>query len=85
MNMKEKKLRKGILIAIEGIDGAGKTTQANLLKEILVKEGYPVTLLHEPTEGKWGKKMKDLASRRHNVDVKIEYELFMMPFFYLRL
>lgn len=34
--------KKGLLIAIEGLDGSGKTTQADLLKDWLEKQGYRV-------------------------------------------
>jgi dTMP kinase len=37
-----------VLIAIEGIDGSGKGTQASLLKEKLEKDGKTVTLLRFP-------------------------------------
>lgn len=42
---------KGIFIAIEGIDGAGLSTQARLLYENLLKSGYKVVLTKEPTDG----------------------------------
>jgi dTMP kinase len=75
---KARKLRKGLLVAIEGIDGAGKTTQAKLIKDRLEQEGYPVKLLHEPTNGKWGNKIRDLAKNgRHEVSPRTEFELFL--------
>lgn len=54
-------LKNGVLIAIEGIDGAGKTTQSKILCGKLQKEGYPTACFHEPTDGKWGVKIRDLA------------------------
>ena len=39
---------KGTLIVIEGLDGSGKQTQANLLKERLEQEGRPVKLVSFP-------------------------------------
>ena len=72
-----KPLKKGILIAIEGIDGAGKTTQSIVLFEKLRSAGYPVVCLHEPTDGKWGNKIKDLAKNgRHKITVEDELNLF---------
>ena len=77
--MADKKLLKnGILIAIEGIDGAGKTTQARLLCERLKSSGYPTVFLHEPTRGPWGEKIRDLAKNgRHKVTPEEESDLFL--------
>ncbi|MGC9059310.1 MAG: dTMP kinase [Candidatus Aenigmatarchaeota archaeon] len=40
---------KGKFIVFEGIDGAGLTTQANLLENYLKSKGYDVILTKEPT------------------------------------
>jgi dTMP kinase len=77
--VEKKQMKKGILIAIEGIDGAGKTTQAKILLAGLQKRGYPAILLHEPTSGKWGQKIKELASNgRHKTRPEEELELFYL-------
>lgn len=55
------KLPRGILVAIEGIDGAGKTTQARLMAEALKGVGLGVLSTKEPTAGKWGQKLRDSA------------------------
>jgi dTMP kinase len=44
----------GKLIAIEGLDGAGTTTQASLLANYLIDKGYDVLPTKEPTDGVWG-------------------------------
>ncbi|MCP8304162.1 MAG: dTMP kinase [archaeon] len=73
----KKALKKGLLVAIEGIDGAGKTTHAELLRDALQKDGYSVTLLHEPTEGEWGKKIAELAMKGlDSIRPETEFELF---------
>ncbi len=41
-------LSRGILIAFEGIDGSGKTTQIHKVAECLRELNYPVTVTHEP-------------------------------------
>jgi len=70
-------LSRGILIAIEGIDGAGKTTQSLMLSDRLSKKGYSVVPLHEPTDGIWGDKVRDLAKNgRHQVKAEEEMEFF---------
>lgn len=52
----------GVLIAIEGIDGAGKTTQTARVAEALRAEGYDVVTSHEPTDGPWGRRIRASAS-----------------------
>ncbi|MEM4700386.1 MAG: dTMP kinase [Candidatus Nezhaarchaeales archaeon] len=46
---------RGALIAIEGIDGAGNTTQAKLLVRWLRRKGVKALLTKEPTRGDVGK------------------------------
>lgn len=77
--VEEKKMKKAVLIAVEGIDGAGKTTQASILLQELAKNGYASILLHEPTDGKWGKRIRDLADNgRHKTKPEDELQLFYL-------
>jgi len=50
------------LIAIEGIDGAGKTTQARMLAEALEAAGHTVVVTKEPTDGPHGQKIRSLST-----------------------
>ncbi|MEM3737467.1 MAG: dTMP kinase [Candidatus Bathyarchaeia archaeon] len=54
---------KGMLIAIEGIDGSGKTTQAYLLVEGLRRLGYKAEYTTEPTHGRIGEIIRLHVSR----------------------
>lgn len=72
----KKRLKKGLLIAIEGIDGSGKTTQAKLLVDYLRSQGYDSLYLCEPTEGKYGKKIRKHAKTRR-VSAEEEFRLFL--------
>jgi len=66
------------LIAIEGIDGAGKTTQARLLCEALAREGYETLYLKEPTDGPFGRKIRALAREgRDEITPREEFRLFL--------
>jgi dTMP kinase len=70
-------LRKGLLIVFEGIDGAGKSTQAKLLYERLKKAGFKAVLSKEPTEGEWGQKLKKLIEKgRRSITPQEELEWF---------
>ena len=48
-------LSEGVLLAFEGIDGAGKTTQARRLEATLREAGTPVLYTREPTTGPTGR------------------------------
>ncbi len=55
------KRSRGALIVFEGIDGAGKTTQARRLVDELIKRGVSAVYEKEPTEGPWGQKIRRSA------------------------
>ncbi|CAM4527694.1 dTMP kinase [Corallococcus exiguus] len=71
-----KRLEKGVLIALEGIDGAGKTTQARRLFEVLSGMGYDVVRTKEPTDGTWGRKLRE-SSKTGRLAPEQELELFL--------
>jgi dTMP kinase len=56
------RLSRGLLVAFEGIDGAGKTTQAQLLARRLRDVGLPVTATKEPTSGPYGQRLRASAT-----------------------
>ena len=71
-------LKKGFLVAFEGIDGSGKTTQAKLLYEYLKSEGLSVVLSKEPTDSIYGQKIKKLAQGERDLTKPLdEYRLFI--------
>ncbi|MGJ8657282.1 MAG: dTMP kinase [Akkermansiaceae bacterium] len=52
----------GLFIVIEGIDGTGKSTQAKMLKQALEDAGKTVVLDREPSDGPYGKILRDSAT-----------------------
>ena len=75
---KDMKLDRGYLIALEGIDGTGKSTQCALLADYLESAGYPVVRLREPTQGVWGQKIrKILTEGRGEVTPDEELQYFI--------
>jgi dTMP kinase len=55
-------MEQGLFIVIEGIDGTGKSTQVKRLGEWFVKNGREVVLSREPTDGPWGRKLRESAA-----------------------
>jgi dTMP kinase len=63
----------GFLVAIEGIDGSGKTTQTQLLAKFCKENRLAHAMSKEPTKGKYGSKIRDSAIRgRLSVAEEIE-------------
>ena len=53
-------MKKGLFITFEGIDGCGKTTQIQLLKEYYEKKGFKVLVTREPGAKGLGEKFRDI-------------------------
>ena len=47
---------------LEGIDGTGKSTQAKMLAEALREAGHRVILSREPTDGAFGRRLRESAT-----------------------
>ena len=63
----QRPLARGILVALEGIDGTGKSTQARHLAAIFREQGYVVALLREPTVSPWGRRIREAMTAGHRV------------------
>ncbi|OGW24082.1 MAG: dTMP kinase [Nitrospinae bacterium RIFCSPLOWO2_12_FULL_47_7] len=72
------KLERGYLIVFEGIDGTGKSTHCRLLAGYLESLGFATALLREPTQGVWGKRIREiLIDGRKGISPEEELVLFM--------
>lgn len=71
-----KRMKLGVLVALEGIDGAGKTTQAARLESVLQGGGLDVLRTKEPTDGQWGRKLRESAATGR-LSPQEELDLFM--------
>ena len=67
--------KKALLIAFEGIDGTGKTTLAQMLKERLEALGHSVVMFKEPTnETEAGKKIRaSYVEGRASLDIELQW------------
>ncbi len=68
---------KGLLIVFEGTDGTGKSTQLKLLAAVLKKKGLDVISSFEPTNGSFGKKIRELYLNRKDTSLEEELDLFI--------
>ncbi|HRN78114.1 MAG TPA: dTMP kinase [Candidatus Dependentiae bacterium] len=71
------RLKRGILIAIEGIDGSGKSTLAHNISEYLKQQHLPVILTKEPGGSPLGKQLREiLQTQTVPLSSKAEFLLF---------
>ena len=66
----------GCLIAFEGIDGSGKSTQVKRLASALRSAHHPVCVTREPTDGEYGRTIRALSTRGAKISLQEELELF---------
>ncbi len=67
----------GLFVAIEGIDGAGKTTQAALLAQYFGENGILCAFSKEPTSRRYGRELRESA-RAGRLTIERELELFIL-------
>lgn len=70
-------MKKGIFISFEGIDGAGKSTQIELLKKHLENNGHSVIVTREPGGSDICNKIRDILLDKGNVALCSMAELML--------
>jgi len=68
---------KGLLITFEGVEGCGKSTQAQLLFDCLRDRGYKVFMSREPGATTVGKKIRELLLNKEYEGISALTELFL--------
>jgi dTMP kinase len=77
--MASRRLSRGVLVALEGIDGTGKSTQVKRLTAIFRQQGYDVLPLREPTDSPWGRRLREaMQTRRRVLSPLQELDLFLL-------
>lgn len=71
-------MQRGIMISLEGIDGAGKTTQRDVVEEYLQTKGIPYIVTREPGGTLIAEKIRELLLSKHDesMDIVAETMLF---------
>jgi dTMP kinase len=70
-------MKSGLLIVLEGIDGAGKSTQVRGLVRRLRYRGFDVLALREPTRGRYGREIRRNARTDGSLTPRQELGLFL--------
>lgn len=68
---------KGILLVMEGLDGCGKTTQSNILKEALKEKGYEVVFAREPGGTVISEKLREIILDKSITDMHPLTEMYL--------
>jgi dTMP kinase len=67
----------GRLIALEGIDGCGKSTQAHRLVDALLACGKPAATFREPGDTKYGRELRRVFVEGRDITPAEEMRLFL--------
>ncbi|HUE96134.1 MAG TPA: dTMP kinase [Longimicrobiaceae bacterium] len=68
----------GLFLALEGVEGSGKSTQARLLSERLHAAGFQVVHAREPGSTRLGEQVRALVLDGAELDIPPRSELFLM-------
>ncbi|MBK7339845.1 MAG: dTMP kinase [Saprospiraceae bacterium] len=70
-------MKNNLFIAFEGIDGSGKSTQVNRLKEHLERSGHRVYCTFEPTDAPIGQMIRSIFNHKMEADHRTIAGLFV--------
>ena len=70
-------LKKGMFISLEGVEGCGKSTQAQLLAEHVAELGHPVVLTREPGGTPIAEQIREILLARGNSSMTNVTELLL--------
>jgi dTMP kinase len=67
----------GRLVVFEGLDGCGKTTQLERAAAALRSAGHEPLVTREPTDGPWGRRIREMARSGQAIDPEEELRWFL--------
>ncbi|HOT46425.1 MAG TPA: dTMP kinase [Spirochaetota bacterium] len=71
-------MKRPLFVVFEGIDGSGKSTQCDLLFGHAVSLGLPAVKLAEPTDGRWGRKIRAMLREKEMAPAEEQMRLFLL-------
>ena len=75
--MAKKRLKKGVFITFEGVEGCGKSTHSWKIYDLLRKCGFSAVCVREPGGTKIGEKIRKILLDPKNKEMSDEAELFL--------
>jgi dTMP kinase len=73
----ERRVKRGRLLAFEGLDGCGKSTQLAALARVLEQAGHEVLATREPSDGPAGRRIRRMARSGQRVAPDEELRWFV--------
>ena len=66
-----------MFVVLDGVDGAGKSTQLEKLRSLLVERGRQVITARDPGSTELGDALRSLLLEKHSVPIEMEAEMLM--------
>ncbi len=70
-------MNRGAFFVIDGIDGCGKSTQAERLRENLCRSGHDAVLLRDPGSTQAGERIREMLLEEESAPISSVAELFL--------
>lgn len=70
-------MSRGLLITVEGTDGAGKSTQINFIREYFKEKGIETIFVREPGSTVIGEKIREILLDKDNQSMSYRTEMFL--------
>lgn len=71
-------MQTGLFITLEGIEGAGKSSQVSTIADFFTDQGKEVVLTREPGGTKTGEQIREILLNKDNVEIHSDTELLLM-------
>lgn len=68
----------GVFITVEGVEGAGKSTQLARIRALVEKAGREITVTREPGGTPLGEQVRELVLKRDHVHIGTDAEILLM-------
>lgn len=71
-------MNNSLFITLEGIEGAGKSSQVNTIADFFTGKGKDVVITREPGGTKTGEQVREILLNKNNIEIYSDTELLLM-------